>query len=119
MLDCGNSRTRESEKSRRRHNRIDNLCDLVDSLRYFRFGKRSSSSLGPLCQKDFEMPNGLNYDRRNSGSKYCDKPTGVVCNSYNKPSILKFDGGNSSSVYSSGPVFDCGSSGSNLPEVCE
>ena len=110
MLDCGNSRARKSYSKRH------SLRDLVDSLKSSR--RRSkyyrSSQCACSCSEEynnsFETPCGINYDRRNSGSNYSAKPKVDTCNPGRK-AVLEFDGGNSTSVYVSGPIFDCGNSG--------
>lgn len=110
MLDCGNSRARNSYSKR------DSLRDLVDSLKfskrrskYYRTSQCACSCSGEY-NNSFETSCGINYDRRNSGSNYSGKTKGDTCNSGRKP-VLEFDGGNSTSVYVSGPIFDCGNSG--------
>jgi len=136
MLDCGNSRTRK-EKSRicndnasvvssvsssRRSSRkcieTDLLCDLIDTLRYSGRGSFNDSNRHNRfsdCIDDTNRRNRiLDYidDRRNSGYRSREK----VHHTCVKPETIKFDGGNSSSVFTKGPIFDFGSSEANVPD---
>jgi len=137
MFDCGNSATRKSKKDKKndcsasvttstssyRSSRSryeaprhcieeDVICDLIDSLRYS--GRTSFND-------DRRRNRILEYidDKRHSGHKSSEKSRSYKDNSKSEMDVLRFDGGSSKSAYTSGPIFDFGSSTANLPESNE
>lgn len=135
MLDCGNSKTRSTKKhksrdscasvassvtdshrshrsryeSSRRCIESDAICELIDTLRYSGRGYNDNGRHSRV----------FDYleTRRNSGYRHCEKvKESSEKHGCDSKSVLKFDGGNSASAYTSGPIFDFGSSAPNVPE---
>ena len=128
MLDCGNSKHKHAKKERsrdcnasvassasndypsRRCLERDVICDLIDSLRYSgRGGYRDERR----CDRILDYI----HHKRKSGHKSHETSRGGRCELGKNNDCIKFDGGNSSSTYAVGPIFDLGTSTPNLPEA--
>jgi len=135
MLDCGNSKTRYTKKEKSRNCNAsvatsvsgshrsarsryesskrciesDAICELIDTLRYSGRGYNDNGRHSRV----------FDYleSRRNSGYRHCEKvKESSEKHGCDSKSVLKFDGGNSASEYTTGPIFDFGSSAPNVPE---